>query len=244
MPRDLHKYEQDYAASPFEETMAAIRKDALLAFLAQHRFHNILEVGCGEKPLFAALDNFTSFTVVEPGLAFFQKAQAAAQDHKLSDRIHVFNQAFENFQPTLAPDFIIISSLLHELADPRSLLEHAFKVAPAGGWLHVNVPNARSFHRLWAKEAGLIKDEYQKSATQIRMQQNRTFDLEGLSSLVSECGFSIAESGSYFIKPFTHAQMQRLMELGILTNDLLNGLARMERHLPGLGAEIFVTARK
>jgi len=52
------------------------------------------------------------------------------------------------------------------------------------------------------------------------------------------------DSGSYFIKPFTHAQMQQLIEAGILTTALIDGLIRMEQHLPGLGAEIFVNARK
>jgi hypothetical protein len=106
------------------------------------------------------------------------------------------------------------------------------------------VLNARSFHRLWAREAGLIKDEYEKSATDVRMQRNRTFDVESLGRLVRDSGFSIVESGSYFIKPFTHAQMQQLIELGLLTDALLQGLTRMEHHLPGFGAEIFVNAKR
>ncbi len=105
-------------------------------------------------------------------------------------------------------------------------------------------PNAKSFHRLWAVEAGLIKSEYEKSAMQIRLQQSHTFDLESLQRLVQQAGFAMEESGSYFIKPFTNAQMQQLVDLGILTPSLLHGLRRMERHLPGLGADIFVNARK
>jgi hypothetical protein len=38
--------------------------------------------------------------------------------------------------------------------------------------------------------------------------------------------------------------MQQLVDLGILTKPLLNGLMKMERHLPGLGADIFVNVRK
>ena len=124
------------------------------------------------------------------------------------------------------------------------MVEHAFRIAPPGCWLHVNVPNAKSFHRLWAKESGLIKSEYERSATQIRLQQAHTFDLASLTRLVRGAGFSIAESGSYLIKPFTHAQMQQLVNLGILTEDLITGLMEMVKHAPGLGAEIFVNARK
>src|SRR5205823_7244222 len=66
-----------------------------------------------------------------------------------------------------------------------------------------------------AKESGLIKDEYQRSATDIRMQRNHTFDLESLNCLVRDTGFSVMDSGSYFIKPFTHAQMQQLIDAGM-----------------------------
>jgi hypothetical protein len=246
MSRDLNQYQRDYAASPFEETMAGLRKRILVEFLVKGRFRNIVEVGCGQQPLFETCPDFESFTVVEPGVAFFEKAQAAARRHKNPASIHLVNRPFEDFEPSpsLLPDCIIISSLLHEIPVPKTMVEHAFRIAPVGCRLHVNVPNAKSFHRLWAKEAGLIKNEYEKSATQIRMQQSHTFDLESLSSLARDCGFSIVESGSYFIKPFAHAQMERLMELGILTDDLIGGLMKMERYLPGLGAEIFVNARK
>src|SRR5947209_16710406 len=117
------------------------------------------------------------------------------------------------------------------------MLMHAFEMAPAGCWLHVNVPNAKSFHRLWAVEAGLIQNEYEKSPTQIRLQQSHTFDLGSLKDLVQQAGFVVEESGSYFIKPFSNAQMQQLVELGFLTQPLVQGLMKMERHLPGLGAD-------
>jgi hypothetical protein len=244
MKRDLEKYQQDYAASPFEATMAEVRKRMLLEFLGRHQFRNIMEVGCAEKPLFQAMDDFASFVIVEPCKSFFEQAQTAARSHKRAAHIQLFNQAFEDFHADFPIDCIIISSLLHELNDPAVMLQHAFHIAPKACWLHVNVPNARSFHRLWAKESALIKSEYDKSPTQIRMQQNQTFDLDSLSSLVRACGFSVVDSGSYFIKPFTHAQMQQLVNLGILTEDLILGLSKMEPHLPGLGAEIFVNARK
>ena len=78
------------------------------------------------------------------------------------------------------------------------MLRHAFRIARSGCWLHANVPNAKSFHRLWAVEAGLIKSEYEKSAMQIRLQQSHTFDLESLQRLVQQAGFAVEESGSLF----------------------------------------------
>lgn len=129
MKRDLNKYQQDYAASPFEETMADVRKRMLLEFLNQHRFRDFLEVGCASKPLFEALNDFRSFSVVEPCLAFFEKAQASARAHKNPERIQLFNQAFEEFYSDVPADCIIISSLLHEIGDPKPMVDHAFRIA-------------------------------------------------------------------------------------------------------------------
>jgi SAM-dependent methyltransferase len=244
MSRDLKNYQQEYAASPFEEIMVKVRRRLILDFIGKHGFQDIMEVGCGGWPLFADLADFRSFNLVEPGAVFFEKARAAAEIHKHRNRIQTHQLRFEEMDSHKPVDCIIISSLLHELSDPAAILHHAFRLGPKGCWLHVNVPNAKSFHRLLAVESGLIKTEYEPSATQIRLQQNHTFDLQSLQKFVSASGFSVVESASYFIKPFTHAQMQQLVDLGILTEALISGLLKLERHAPGLGAEIFVNARK
>src|SRR5436190_21485953 len=113
MTRDLNKYERDYTASPFEEAMAGIRRQKVFEFLAKHQFRNIVEVGCGENSLFETLDDFQSFTVIEPCPAFFVKAQAAARAHKAAARIQLFDQTFQEFAAEVPMDCIIISSLLH-----------------------------------------------------------------------------------------------------------------------------------
>ena len=244
MKRDLEKYQRDYAASPFEEIMAAIRRREVMRFVKEHRLGKILEVGCGNRSMFQDLESFDRFVVVEPGEQFFDAARTARVNSPQADKILLHNCLFEDFPGDPDIDCVVISSLLHELPVPKTMLDHAWKIAPRGCWLHVNVPNAKSFHRLWAKEAGLIKSEYERSATDIQMQRNHLFDLESLQKVVADAGFTVQERGSYFVKPFTHSQMQRFIDLGMLTPALLDGLARMETHMPGLGAEIYVNATK
>lgn len=53
-------------------------------------------------------------------------------------------------------------------------------------------------------------------------------------------GLRVLERGSYFVKPFTHAQMEACLENGILSEKLLDGLDRMTKYMPELGAEIYV----
>ena len=58
-------------------------------------------------------------------------------------------------------------------------------------------------------------------------------------SCLPEINFKIIESGSYFVKPFTHDQMNKMLSLGIIDKSCLNGLDKMIKFLPGLGAELW-----
>jgi len=244
MIRNIQKYYEEYVISPFEEEMADLRRAQVLDFIREKKLVNIVEVGCGNRSLFNSLDHFESFTIIEPCVNFAKQATQAAREHYSAHKIKVANALYENFTDLHDADCIIFSGLLHEIASPEALISHAFDLAREDCWLHVNVPNAKSFHRILAVEAGLIKDIYEKSSSQIRLMQNHTFDCERLTELVQNAGFEVADSGSYFIKPFTHAQMQQLQDLGLLTDALLKGLCGMAKFLPEMGAEIFVNARK
>ncbi len=76
------------------------------------------------------------------------------------------------------------------------------------------------------------------------MQQNSTFDCESLKAISVKNGFTVKESGSYFVKPFTHQQMQDMLDHGIVNDNILEGLYKMEKYLPDYGSEIFVQLQR
>jgi 2-polyprenyl-3-methyl-5-hydroxy-6-metoxy-1,4-benzoquinol methylase len=159
--------------------------------------------------------------------------------------VKVVENLLEQAPPELRPggfDLIVLSSLLHEISDPQHLLQALHRHCHASSVVHVNVPNAHSLHRLLAVEMGLIEDPFELSATQKQMQQHSTFDLDNLTELLRQQGFEVQSSGSYFIKPFTHAQMQDLYDRGYLTDAHLEGLFRLTRHMPEFGSEIYINA--
>ena len=133
---------------------------------------------------------------------------------------------------------------------PRSppYVRHSpFLAAPA--WprtatvVHVNVPNARSLHRLLAVSMGLIGAPTDTSNTQRTMQQRATYDRESLRTELECAGFMVQDEGSLFVKPFTHAQMQQLVDQHFLTPAILDGLDRLIDYLPEFGSEIWVNAK-
>ena len=141
-------------------------------------------------------------------------------------------------------DMVVASCVLHEVNNPQVFLSSLRRLCTPGTTVHINVPNARSLHRLLAVAMGLISHEAIQSDTQQMMQQRSTvYNTITLRAELERAGFLVIDSGSIFVKPFTHAQMQKLVEIGFMTSEMLDGFDRLVEYLPDLGSEIWVNAR-
>lgn len=243
--RNLDEYQTSYLAPSFEPVQAALRKRVVVAQLKTWQARRVLEVGCGMAPISTGYQGFEHLTIVEPGTQFAAHArQLTAGD----DRIEVIEALLEEAatHPPLHGktfDTILVSGLLHEVSNPLALLKALRRLCTQTTRLHVNVPNARSLHRLLALEMGLIENLYEFSGRQITLQQHATFDLQSLADLCRTAGYDITGQGSFFIKPFTHAQMKQLMDVGVMDERMLDGLMGLEKHLPGMGSEIYLNLK-
>jgi 2-polyprenyl-3-methyl-5-hydroxy-6-metoxy-1,4-benzoquinol methylase len=246
MNRDLKDYQKQYAEQPYEKYQVAFRKRKIAELLSQHNHDTLLEVGCGLESIFLDLTSFEELTVLEPAQMFYDKAlEDWTKNSHL--KVEILNLLLEDSIKALKSkkfDFILVSSLLHEIPDQTKFLQSLSEIASKDTLIHFNVPNAASFHRLLAFEMGLIKSEYEMSASNLQFQQHTVFDLKRLTSLMKSNGFEVIESGSYSFKPFTHSQMQKMIDVNLITEEMLNGFYKMERHLPNLGSEIYVNIKK
>lgn len=242
--RDLDKYHNVYCNLPFEELQIHFRRKKVIEFLEKYNHSIICEVGCGLDPVFKHLTTFERMHVVEPIQKFYENACVEAKN---KDNITLHLGKLEEVTNNLINknfNCIIVSGLLHEVNNPEELLESIYAISSADTMIHINVPNAKSFHRILAYEMGMIKNIFERSINQDKLQQSLTFDLERLKSLVSKKGFSIVESGSYFVKPFTHKQMQELLSNKIIDIEILNGLDSIVKYMPEMGSEIFINVKK
>ncbi len=235
-------YRDQYAHGEFETVIARVRRDKVVQSVERYAHRTVLEVGCGFEPLFPHVHGYDEYWVVEP----LPEAVAAARAHpSASERLHViegFLEAAPEGLPSIV-DFIAVSSLLHEVPDPVALLRAVQRHCGTDTIVHVNVPNVRSFHRLLALEAGLISDTFEKSATEVRFQRQTRFDKETLWSFLEENGFEILEGETYFVKPFTHGQMEQMLKAGIIDLRIVEALDRMTKYMPELGSEMYANAR-
>ena len=100
-----------------------------------------------------------------------------------------------------------------------------------------------AFHRLLALEMGLIGSIYERSVLDKKFQRTGNFDLKLLIDAAEKSGFKIIESGTYFIKPFTNEQIEKIISLNIADEKIFEGLNKMIKYMPDLGAEAFVNVR-
>ena len=187
--------------------------------------------------------------ICEPAEQFADNARSFARESGKNKKIDVVSGFFEECTEKIKGigvdfDLIILSSVLHELDDPQKMLMAIRNLCSDRTVVHINVPNANSLHRLLAVKMGMIEDVHVQSQQMKRMQRRRTYDMDLLIREVEETGFVIEDRGSYFIKPFTHEQMQRCLDEGIINTQVLDGLEKLSDFLPDFGAGIYVNVVK
>lgn len=239
--RNIESYTKEYLKPNFEDYQLKYRRKKILEILNRFPHQRILEIGCGMEPLFQYLDSeqYEKYMVIEPGEAFFRNAISMAAGN---EKVICVNEYFDVSEEVkkFDADFIICSSLLHELEHPSDFLCQIYQVCGSDAIVHLNVPNANSVHRILAKHMGKIQDLHELTERNVLYQQNSVYDLVSLEELAVKCGFKVLEKGSFFIKPFTHGQMYQMLEHGIVDEKVLDGLYGLEAELSGFGSEIYV----
>ena len=245
--RNLLKYAEDYSQQPFDQTHLRFRRIKLIEQIKIYPHQTVLEISCGKRPFFQDFNDFDKLIIVEPTKAFFDNANSLLKDKpELNSKVLVINEYFENAIEELSNyhlDFIILSNVLQEIEDVTTFVKGLYKICKKDTIVHIVVPNAKSFHRLLAYEMGIIDSIYQLSDRNNLLQQKSVFDLQSLSELLLNSGFKIIQTGSSFIKPFTHLQMHDMLKQEIINEKVLDGLYHMEKYMPNLGSELFIDCK-
>jgi 2-polyprenyl-3-methyl-5-hydroxy-6-metoxy-1,4-benzoquinol methylase len=232
--------ESDYG---FEAECVRARFNFLLRHLRRINPKRILEVGCGVDLFIDAVDKagvgFERWVVIEPASVFAQKARnrATTEPRLLVVEGYCEDPDVGKAVRELGPfDVVLLSGVLQDVDDPAKLLRLSLAAAAPGAHVLVTTPNALSFHRLLAVEMGLLPNPHAFSPRNLRFRQSVVFDSESLRKLLEEGGVRSLQFEGYLFKPFTHAQMARVLEL--LPSGVCEGLDRLGQKYPEHGAEI------
>ena len=235
-------YSLDYG---FEAEMVAARQRLITKLMLEQDTRAIVEIGCGRDLMYdhaveAGLD-FGSWLIVEPEPRFLETAHIrAANDARL--RLSCCRVEETDWIGSLGPtpDLVLISSLLHEVANPHAVLLAVRRIFGPSTLLHVNVPNSGSLHRRLAVAMGITKNNGDLGSRNRKLGQQRVFSAETLRREIERAGFAITTGGGYFLKPFTHSQMMKVLpDLG---PEGLIGLDKLGQEFAEFAAEIYVNA--
>lgn len=242
----IREYEQHYLQDyGFEKTMVWARQKYVASLIRRLNPETVLEIGCGYDQLFEQVADVASireWIIVEPADVFSSMAREKLKTESRVRIIQGFVEEVVQQSGIQGIQLCICSGLLHEVKQPAVILQAAKEVLGQDGVLHVNVPNAESFHRMLACEMGLISSPYQMSDRNAALSQFHVFDINTIRALIEDVSLVPFETGGYFIKPFTHAQMEKIVD--VLGTDILEGLWRMGAKRPELASEIYVNARR
>lgn len=245
--RDIEIYEKNYLKLNFElEYLVKYRRKKVLELLSLHEHKHILEVGCGMDSLANHVEEYESFTIVEPGEHFINENKKKLKYPEKTRFVKGFIEEQVTKLIDRKYDFIVISGLLHEIENPEKLLLEISTLCEKNKTIvHINVPNANSIHRILAYESGLLPKVTSYSEANIEFEQHNIFDMENLQNMISTSvpagqNIEVVEKGSYFIKPFSHKQMQDCLDKEIISEDVIDGFDRLSKYLPDYGAEIFI----
>jgi 2-polyprenyl-3-methyl-5-hydroxy-6-metoxy-1,4-benzoquinol methylase len=246
--RDLNNYYNKYIEDNFDHILSDYRKKHIeIELIKKIRPKTIVEIGCGINPLFLDFEDFEQLTIIEPadGFCAFVADKLENEYRHLKDKVKVIQKTIQDLESLNSlPDFIMCVGLLGEIPKPIEIVDSIFRISGPDTYVYISAPNEFSFHRVLAKEAGLIKDLNQLSEEQIKFQRFHVFSKQTMIDMVSSAGFKVIDSGSYFIKPFTHKQMNCLIKENLIDENVILGLGRMIKYMPELGAEVYVCLKK
>ena len=241
MSKDINKYWDDYQSIySFEDYLKIYREQRMISFLEEYKPKTVLEIGCGFMPGFLSYKDYQQYTIIEPGIRAFKNAKKLATT---LNGINLINNFFEESYQEIKNkrfDCIVSTGVLHETKTPDKFLKLINSCMNKGTKTYINVPNAKSLHKLIAKEMGIIDSLFNKSDRNIKLEQTTIYDAEKLKSQLKKNipGIKIRDCSSFFLKPFTHDQMMSCLNHKIINNNLIDALNKISDIFPENGCEL------
>lgn len=150
-----------------------------------------------------------------------------------------YHSLFEDFKTDKEYDTIVMAHVLEHIDDPVGVCSRVYDWLSNDGVFLVSVPNAKSIHRLAAKEMGMLESEYELNSRDHELGHYRVYDMDVLKEHLTKSGFHIEASGGIFFKPLSNKQIQDHW-----TPEMIEGFYKMGSYFPENCAEIFVVCTK
>lgn len=195
---------------------------------------SVLELGPAEGVMTDVLyPYFEDYTVVDGADSFVDAIK------KRYPEIKGYGALFEEYNPSKTYDNIILGHVLEHVKEPVKILKLASSWLSEEGRIICAVPNANSIHRQVGVLMGLIETENQLHAGDIKIGHRRVYDMHSLKKDFTAAGLEIIESGGYWLKPVSLAQVEANWSM-----DMVNAFLRLGKKYPDIASNIYLVASK
>lgn len=199
--REIEAVKWQCETAPFEKVLARYQIRNLLEL---GRGSSVLDLGCNDGLITAELcKRFKRVVGVDASQRHIERAhQKVPQAEFHVALVEEFDPGNEMF------DTIYLTRILEHLDDPVQALKRARQWLHPDGYIVIQVPNALSLNRRIGQKMGLITNCYELASRDIEVGHKRFYDLELLKKDIVASGLKIESTGSVFLKPFSHPQME------------------------------------
>lgn len=194
-----------------------------------------LELGCadgeGTKIL---LKHFNRVVAVDGSEKLINQAKEEIRSKKVS----FIHSLFEKLELNKKFDVVILPHILEHIDNPIAILKKSKRFLKRNGVMIVDVPNAISIHRQVGVLMGMIRNEYSLNSADLSIGHKRVYDFNLLKRHIRKAGLKIINEGGVFLKPFSNAQMERLLD-----KKGVYAFNEVGKRYPGIAAEIYVVCK-
>jgi 2-polyprenyl-3-methyl-5-hydroxy-6-metoxy-1,4-benzoquinol methylase len=192
-----------------------------------------LELGIADGQMTAhLLNSFAHVTGLEGSTKFIADVRERFAD--VGDRLRLVHSLFEEYQTDERFDTVLAMHVIEHVDDPVGLLRRAAGWVAPGGTLLINVPNARSLHRLAAVKMGLLEHPHSFNDTDRSLGHQRVYYPEQLAEDIAAAGLTLERMGGIFLKPLANKQIEQAW-----TSAMIDAFYALGDDFPDIAAEIY-----
>jgi len=217
----------------FEKVITSYKIREIIKFI---KGPDVLDLGCGEGIITRAIASLNFHVVAVDGSKLkLQKAKKNISNNNVKF-IHSF---FENFDPPVKFNSIVMSNILEHVNKPDKLLTRAKSWLKHDGRIIATVPNADSLNRLLGLKMGVISGKKELTAEDKHKGHRRVYDMKSLKTDFKSAGFKVKFMGGIFLKPLPHKYMEKIDD-----ENIYEGLYKLRLEYPNLCSSLIAVALK
>ena len=227
-----------HIGSPFEQ---GVRRAAVRSFAhILPPSPSILELGCADGYMTFLISQLAaSHLVVDASPDFIRMTK-----EKVAAHVRFHESLFETFEPRQQFDLVVMCYILEHVEDPSALISRVRRwLKPGTGRIFAAVPNSRALSRQLGRALGVVGDLYEITPSEVEHGHRRSYDRTTLDHDLEQGGAEIVQRGGLVLKPFSTAQLDDMMEHGIIGEQHIVALDVLATELPDLAHTIYAIAK-